>query len=182
MSDDESNENNDYENEMLKCMKKRGNPIKTTTCVQAKHDRDGENTSGYDYQFLLSRLMDKISPEKKRKRTKIIPHVNASKIGSRKTIIVNYDVICSKINRTHTHVMEYILSELSTTGSIDSANRLLIKGIFKGIKIDSILSKYVDKYVRCDTCLGLFTELESSRKSGKRMFIKVCDCGATNVV
>ena len=92
--------------------------------------------------------------------------------GTRKTVFVNFMESCKtcvstfvlkkctftrfwqtnhlqiyiyRLRRDPNHVMDFFLSEMATTGSIDGQNRLVIKGRFAPKSFESILRRYISK-------------------------------------
>lgn len=102
----------------------------------------------------------------------VIKAPQVSKFGAKKTAWSNYYDISSHLNRSADHLKDYVMSELGTEGSVDSSNRLLIKGKFTQKQIEIILSKYVMNYVQCQMCKSLETTL--SRETSSRLFFVTC--------
>ena len=51
-------------------------------------------------------------------------------VGTKKTLWVNYQEICSMMRRNPDHVFQFMMAELGTEGSIDGSKRLVIRGKF----------------------------------------------------
>jgi translation initiation factor 2 subunit 2 len=137
----------------------------------------------YSYTKLLTRIYDQIAIDKvstgdaQDKRTIAPPE--SGKIGTKKTAWANFVSNCKSINRNADKVMFFVLAELGTTGSIDTAGKLIIKGRFTSKHFESILSKYIREYVACSTCRYLNTHIRREN----RVWLKVCqDCGASSSV
>ena len=50
--------------------------------------------------------------------------------GTKKTVFVNLIEICKGIHRNPDHVVQYMMAELGTSGTLDGQNRLITKGRF----------------------------------------------------
>lgn len=92
----------------------------------------------------------------------------------------------------------FLLTELGTSGSVDAANQLIIKGRFQQKQIESVLRKYISKcitmnflqkhnksfvsteeYVACQTCRSPETILQKET----RLFFLQCEtCGSRRSV
>ena len=73
-------------------------------------------------------------------------------IKNRKTIIVNFNIICKNLNRDSLVVQKYLNSELQSTSSINKYGQLLFDNIFSGNKVPSVLNNYVNENVICSQC------------------------------
>lgn len=67
--------------------------------------------------------------------------------------------------------MNFILSELGATGSVDGDNKLVIKGRFQQKQIESVLKAYIREYVTCHTCRSPNTILTKEN----RLFFLQCE-------
>jgi translation initiation factor 2 subunit 2 len=149
----------------------------TSSTSWTESDRD------YTYTELLARIYETILADKGGvdggKGKKSIEPPEVGKIGTKKIAWVNFVSNCRSISRKPEHVVEFVLTELGTTGSIDGQNKFIIKGRFSSKQLESVLSKYIKEYVACSTCRFLNTEL----KRENRILFKVCkDCGASSSV
>ena len=83
-------------------------------------------------------------------------------------MFANVSDICKRMHRPPEHAIQYLFDELGTTGSIDGAGRLIIRGKFQQKQIENVLRHYISK---CD-CLTLtilpLTELRYAHCSGIR--------------
>ncbi len=79
----------------------------------------------------------------KKKYTIVPPQV--SREGSKKTAFSNLTDICRRMRRQPEHVIQYLFTEMGTTGSIDGNQRLIIKGRFQQKQIENLLKKYISK-------------------------------------
>ncbi|KAI3853632.1 hypothetical protein MKW98_025149 [Papaver atlanticum] len=70
--------------------------------------------------------------------------------GINKTVLVNFMDICKKMNREPEHVINFLLTEMGTTGSLDGQQRLVVKRRFTTDNLKGFLRKYVNDYVICN--------------------------------
>lgn len=116
---------------------------------------------------------DMITGEK-RKFVMKPPQVN--RIGTKKTSFSNFADICKLLRRQEKHLLNFLLVELGTTGSLDINKQLTIKGKFQQKQIESVLRSYIKEYVTCHTCRSPDTNLV---KEERLFFLKCEACGAT---
>jgi len=115
-----------------------------------------------------------------KKRTRIKPP-QLQMVGSRKTLWVNFQEICSMMKRDPQHVYTFLMAELGTEGSIDGNERLIIRGRYLPKYIESLLRKYVVEYVTCEMCRSPNTDLVKDQ--GSRLYFCNCrDCGSKRSV
>jgi len=113
-----------------------------------------------------------------RKKYSMIPP-NIQREGTKKTMFANFSEIARRMNRPMEHVMQYLFSELGTTGSTDANERLIIKGRFQQRQIENVLKHYIMEYVTCKTCKSGNTSLTKEN----RLSFMVCEsCGSTRSV
>ena len=144
------------------------------------HDRKAE----YTYEELLERVVEMIqmnNPNLVEKKKRNIKPPQLQPLSSKKTLWVNFQEICSMMQRDPDHVYQFFMAELGTEGSIDGNQRLIIRGKYVPKYIESLLRKYVVEYVTCENCRSPNTELE--RNSSTRLyFLKCNDCGSDRAV
>lgn len=138
------------------------------------------------YDELLSRFFNilkqnnpELAGEKSSTKFRIPPPV--CQRDGKKTIFVNIEEICEKLQRSTDHLIQYLYAELGTSGSIDGQKRLIIKGKFVGKQMENVLRRYILEYVTCKTCKSINTELK--KEQSNRLFFLVCkSCGSTRSV
>ena len=144
------------------------------------YDRRGE----YTYEELLDRvvrLLHANNPDLVEKKRRNIKPPQLTLLGSKKTLWVNFQEICTMMQRSPEHVFQFFMAELGTEGSIDGNQRLVIRGKYVPKYIESLLRKYVVEYVTCEMCRSPNTLLE--RDSGSRLYFCSCkDCGSRRSV
>jgi translation initiation factor 2 subunit 2 len=98
-----------------------------------------------------------------------------ARAGSKKTAFTNYSEICKLLKRQPKHVLQFLLAELGTTGSIDGNQCLIVKGRFQQKHFESVLRKYIKEYVTCHTCKSSDTDLI---KDTRLYFLQCKTCGS----
>lgn len=166
-----------------------------------------ENSAGwsgsdrdYTYDELLKRafeIMRDKNPDmaagKKQKFVMRPPQV--FRIGTKKTSFANFTEICRMLHRQAKHVLDFLLAELGTSGSVDGNSQLIIKGRFQQKQIENVLRRcvfiwfilvfllislntyfrYIKEYVTCHTCRSPDTILQKDT----RLFFLQCEtCGS----
>ena len=85
------------------------------------------------------------------------------------------------LHRNPEHVFAFFMAELGTEGSIDGAQRLVIRGKYVPKYIESLLRKYITEYITCQMCRSPNTTL--TRDSVSRLYFVHCqDCGSSRSV
>jgi translation initiation factor 2 subunit 2 len=99
--------------------------------------------------------------------------------GTKKTVFANFVEICRTMHRVPDHVFQFLLAELGTQGSIDSSDRLILKGRFQQKGIETVLRRYIIEYVTCHSCKSPDTKLD---KENRLYFLRCRSCGASRTV
>ncbi|CAO3591475.1 unnamed protein product [Absidia cylindrospora] len=142
-----------------------------------KSDRD------YTYDELLGRVFNILrqnNPElvgEKKRYTIVPPSIHRE--GNKKTIFANVADISKRLHREPEHVIQFLFAELGTTGSVDGAQRLIIKGRFQQKQIENVLRRYIVEYVTCKTCKSPDTIMT---KDNRLYFVQCESCGSTRSV
>jgi len=148
--------------------------------VEDVNDRKAE----YTYGELLDLVVDLIqtnNPALVEKKKRNIKPPQMQMLTSKKTMWVNFQEICSMMQRSPEHVMAFFFAELGTDGNMDGNQRLIIRGKYVPKYIESLLRKYVVEYVTCEMCRSPNTILE--KNSATRLHVLQCsDCGSTRSV
>lgn len=138
----------------------------------------------YTYTQLLNRVVDSIhqnNPELTDKKRFTMKPPQLMRVGTKKTLWVNFQEICVMMRRNSDHVFQFMMAELGTEGSIDGNKRLVIRGKFVPKYIESLLRKYIGEYVSCQMCRSFNTSL--TRDSVSRLYFVSCqDCGSSRSV
>ncbi|KAI3430616.1 hypothetical protein D9Q98_005208 [Chlorella vulgaris] len=139
----------------------------------------------YTYEELLDRVFNILkahNPELtgERRRTTLKPP-QVAREGTKKTVFTNFMELCKSMNRNHEHVLQFLLSELGTSGSLDGTQRLIVKGRFLPKAFETVLRRYINDYVLCNSCKSVDTLLD--RDSATRiMFLRCQQCSASRTV
>lgn len=145
---------------------------------------ESDRRANYTYEELLDRVVDLLHANNpdliEKKRTKIKPP-QLQLLSSKKTLWVNFQEICSMMQRDPQHVYQFFMAELGTEGSIDGNQRLIIRGRYLAKYIESLLRKYVLEYVTCEMCRSPSTDLVRDQRS--RLYLCKCrECGSQRSV
>merc|ERR1711879_176816 len=82
------------------------------------------------------------------------------------------------MNRMPDHVIQFVLTEFGTEGSIAGDGQLILRGRYLPKHAESLLRKYIKEFVTCEMCKSANTNL--SRDSSTRLFMVSCkNCGAS---
>ncbi|KAH6903215.1 domain found in IF2B/IF5-domain-containing protein [Coprinopsis sp. MPI-PUGE-AT-0042] len=90
----------------------------------------------YSYQELLSQFYSSLHTanpalaSSSRKRYTIAPP-KLCREANQKSNLANVTKICKKMHRQPEHVVQFLFAKMGTTGSVDGAGRLVIKGRFQ---------------------------------------------------
>jgi len=80
-----------------------------------------------------------------------------------------------RLHRQPKHLLDFLLAELGTSGSVDGNSQLIIKGRFQQKQIENVLRRYIKEYVTCHTCRSPETILQKDT----RLFFLQCEtCGS----
>jgi len=160
--------------------------------VEDKKDADTsscpwENDPKRDYSYteLLDRIYTLLRERNPghggAKRRYIMHPPQLVRVGTKKTMWVNYKIITQLLHRQPEHLMCFILAELGTEGSIDGSCRLVLKGRYIPKQIESLLKRYIVEYVTCPICR--IPETTLTRDSVTRLFFLQCEaCGSRRSV
>ncbi|CAL4065781.1 unnamed protein product [Meganyctiphanes norvegica] len=152
-------------------------------------DKNKENEAGqdwagsdrdYSYDELLARAFTQLrekNPEMAtgEKKKFVMKPPQVVRIGSKKTAFANFSEICRLLHRMPKHVLQFLLAELGTSGSIDGNNQLIIKGRFQQKQIENVLRRYIKEYVTCHTCRSPDTILQ---KDARLYFLQCEQCNS----
>ena len=97
------------------------------------------------------------------------------KISVKKVGFINFLEICNKLNRPYKHFKDFILSELSTTGSFNNDQCLIIRGKYYQKHFEKIIRKYIRQYVFCNQCKSSNTIIMCEKKL---TFLKCENCNS----
>lgn len=140
----------------------------------AATDRD------YTYDELLERVFEIIldkNPDMAagRKPKFVMRPPQVLRVGTKKTSFANFTEICKTLHRQPKHLLDFLLAELGTSGSVDGNAQLIIKGRFQPKQIENVLRRYIKEYVTCHTCRSPETILQ---KDTRLFFLQCESCGS----
>lgn len=140
----------------------------------AGSDRD------YTYEELLNRVFEIIldkNPDMAggRKPKFVMRPPQVLRVGTKKTSFANFTDICKTLHRQPKHLLDFLLAELGTSGSMDGNQQLIIKGRFQPKQIENVLRRYIKEYVTCHTCRSPETILQ---KDTRLFFLQCESCGS----
>jgi translation initiation factor 2 subunit 2 len=143
-----------------------------------------DRKADYSYDELLDRvikILHEHNPDLVEKKRRNMKPPQLTRVGTKKTLWVNFQEICTMMQRNPEHVFQFFMAELGTEGSIDGNQRLVIKGKYLPKYIESLLRKYIVEYVTCRMCRSPNTELK--KDSSTRLYFCQCkDCGSSRSV
>jgi translation initiation factor 2 subunit 2 len=144
-----------------------------------------ESDRDYQYEELVDRvfkLIENFNPDmmnRGRDQRVRMPPPEVFREGTRRTVWANFAAMADAINRKKDHLQTYALAELGTTGTLDSEDRLTIRGRFQPKQIQTVVRHYIGEYVICKTCKSPDTEL---RKENRMYFLTCSHCGSARSV
>uniref|UniRef100_A0ACD5WSK2 Uncharacterized protein n=1 Tax=Avena sativa TaxID=4498 RepID=A0ACD5WSK2_AVESA len=143
---------------------------------------EGEDTDE-DYEQLLGRVYGILGENNPglagRTHMTVMTSPSVLREGTKKTVFANFMDSCQKIRRDPRHVMDYLLSELATSGSLDGQQRLVVKGRFAPRNFEQLLRRYIYEYVICNGCKGTDTTLS---RENRLLFLRCEQCGSSRSV
>ncbi|RKP18525.1 hypothetical protein ROZALSC1DRAFT_23152, partial [Rozella allomycis CSF55] len=121
--------------------------------------------SPYNYQQMLTRIYNILkqrNPDSGDRRAVFRPlPAKVIRDGTKKVAFNNFSAVCEHLRRSIEHVMQFVLTELGTTGSIDGTLAM------------------IDEYVICRDCQSNLTSLV---KENRLTFLRCENCGASRTV
>lgn len=134
----------------------------------------------YTYDELLNRVFEIIlekNPDMAagRKPKFVMRPPQVLRVGTKKTSFANFTEICKTLHRQQKHLLDFLLAELGTSGSVDGNSQLIIKGRFQPKQIENVLRRYIKEYVTCHTCRSPETILQ---KDTRLFFLQCESCGS----
>ena len=130
-----------------------------------------------DYEKLLDVAREQLPKEVTITSRYEIPKAKGHVEGN-KTIVINFNQICSTLNRSTEHILKYLQKELATPAKIDKG-RLILGRKLSSKLINAKIEEYANNFVLCYTCKKPDTLLI---KENNFVFIKCTACGAKHRV
>jgi len=136
----------------------------------------------YTYEELATRIFNMLhnsNPELAKTKKYVMKPPQVCREGTKKTVWINFAEICTIMRRKPDHVLNYVLAELGTNGSVDGSQRLVIKGRFQPKGLENVLRHYISEYVACRTCKSPDTVMQKEN----RLYFLCCEaCGSRRSV
>ena len=133
--------------------------------------------SDFEYESLLDRARDKIPTEISERARWTLPDPEIL-IEGNQTIIRNFSELISKMDRDPNHVYQFLLNELGTSGTRESA-RVMFKGRIPPKRIRGKIVNYVKSFILCNQCDSPDTHFV---KEERTTLMKCQACGATRPI
>lgn len=131
----------------------------------------------YTYDELLNRAFESNPKTANCQKNKfVIRPPQVLLVGTKKTSFVNFTETCKTLHRQPKHLLDFLLAELGTTGSVDGNSQLILKGRFSSKQIENVLRRYIKEYVMCHTCRSPETILH---KDTRIIFLQCGFCGSS---
>ena len=131
-----------------------------------------------DYEFLLSRLRDKLGNTTKKQESRLeLPTPQIIWVGQR-TIFRNFMDFPKVLNREPEKLLLYLNKELASAGYI-AGERVIFLGRKEPSSFGALIDRYVKDYVICPVCGSPDTRTEKSKKLG---FLLCEACGAKSSI
>jgi translation initiation factor 2 subunit 2 len=140
-------------------------------------ERKFDGSQGMSYNYMLERIMatcrqNNPTLARSERVQLMMPRVERS--GAKKTALTNFKQLCHALNRTQEEVKDFIDKYLTSTSSVDSNTCLIIKIVNgKTSQFERMLEKYVEQYVKCNSCGQINTELH--REASTRLQLLTCN-------
>ena len=131
-----------------------------------------------DYEFLLSRLRDKVGNTTKKQESRLeLPTPQIIWVGQR-TIFRNFMDFPKVLNREPEKLLLYLNKELASAGYI-AGERVIFLGRKEPSSFGALIDRFVKDYVICPVCGSPDTRTEKSKKLG---FLLCEACGAKSSI
>ena len=158
--------------------------IESDESAQERTEDPHDRKADYTYSELLVRVVGILhahNPDLMEKKRRNMKPPQLTRVGTKKTLWVNFQEICTMMQRPPEHVFQFFMAELGTEGSIDGNQRLVIRGKYVPKYIESLLRKYIVEYVTCQMCRSPNTELVKDQAT-RLHFCNCSDCGSVRSV
>lgn len=118
---------------------------------------DAKERSSFTYVDLLERAYKNLALQREEKdtlsKTKLsFPLFDIQKLGGKRTRWNNFKVVCQIMKRDPIHVQKFIEMELGEPTYLPDALLIKAPGNYSRSKFVSLISRYVEDYVKCKSC------------------------------
>lgn len=133
------------------------------------------------YKQMLDRIVAHLEGEGSKKSGLELPAIKTEPAG-RRTIWVNFQEICTTLNRNPEEVRSFVCNELTTQSKYDGENRLHVDAPrLTPPKLQKLVIDFAMSHVYCTSCRGFDTKLV--RDTALRLDLIVCNrCGCKRSV
>lgn len=129
------------------------------------------------YEDMLNEAYENVPSDKSHQKRFEIPKADLTEQG-KKTIVHNFRKIAKKFGRNPKHLLKFLSMELATNGEL-IGEKVIFKGNFSELKINSKIDEYAEKFVICPKCDSPDTKIIDHNG---RKYLKCEACGAQNPV
>ena len=134
---------------------------------------EGDNMDANDYLAMLDRAKEQLPETIETHERFELPELDIIQEG-KITVFKNFIDVTDKIRRDPQHLLQYLLKELGTPGTLEG-RRVVFKAKISPNHIDEKVRDYTETYVICSECGRPDTHIDKE----DRTFILVCEaCGA----
>lgn len=135
------------------------------------------NSNPLDYQSMLKHIYTNLMRKRDTSGSEItvVSEPIVQLAGTKKTLVMNLDEICSQYHRAPDHVVAFLSFELKTLGAVDTDGKLMFKARISLPQIKNAFKRYQSEYVQCFGCKSLHTLLS---KDARMHYVRCEDCGA----
>jgi translation initiation factor 2 beta subunit (eIF-2beta)/eIF-5 len=151
----------------------------------SEDDRHFDGSLAFSYKFMLDRVLaicKKNNPELAQVERIQLPMPKLEKHSSKKTALTNFKELCQALHRSQDEVKDFIEKSLTTQGSVDGNNCLVLK--YQNAKVsqfEKLFGQYVEEYVKCRACGRINTDL--AKEASSRLLLMNCrDCKASRYI
>lgn len=138
-----------------------------------EQDIEGYNMDANDYLAMLDRAKEQLPETIETHERFELPELDIIQEG-KITVFKNFIDVTDKIRRDPQHLLQYLLKELRTPGTLEN-RRVVFKAKINPSHIDEKIRDYTETYVICSECGRPDTHIDKE----DRTFILVCEaCGA----
>lgn len=131
----------------------------------------------FDYQELLKRAKKELPDSLSSGERFQVPEPDII-VEGKSSVLRNFMDIVEKLRRDPDHLLQYLLRELGTPGTIEG-RRVVFKSKVNGAQLTDRVREYTDTYVICSECGRPDTKLV---KEGRVHFLECEACGAKRPV
>jgi translation initiation factor 2 subunit 2 len=112
------------------------------------------------YDQMLEKIYELMGIERDESTASVrIKPPKVERIGSKKTAWLNFRSSCETLKRSEDHMSLFFSAEIGSLTSITQDGALLIRGVLPNTKIESLVRKYIENYVKCPMCRSTNTTL-----------------------